>query len=250
MNEYAPGAIPTAGCVTSVMRMRPAHDPGAIPAVIERDRQHMAARPGLERKLLPVRLDADTGQVLTGGAYLFDTRAHADQFAHWAQHEFIVDGVPFVRQPMLIERTAKVWDVIGAHDFKSLLMHQIVMRVCEWRCGTAVDRGRLERDWPGLREQARLGDSASLWLLHDAARGEMALVRAADRVGPALAGAPDVASLEALEATPCPLARYAAHGAECVDDRTSFVFSIWFPRTGAATDRPPLWPNSPPLPRP
>jgi hypothetical protein len=76
----------------------------------------------------------------------------------------------------------------------------------------------------------------------------MACVEAADRIAPP-SDRPDLASLEALEQAPDPLERYRARGAQPLYSRASFVFSIWFPLRGAPTDRPPLWPNSPPLPR-
>ena len=39
-------------------------------------------------------------------------------------------------------------------------------------------------------------------------------------------------------------------GARMIHDLTSFLYTVWFPVTGKASDRAPLWPNSPPLPAP
>lgn len=54
--------------------------PDQVVAAIERDRLQMAKRPGMRQKHLPVRIDAATGNFLSGGRYLFDTFEHAEQF--------------------------------------------------------------------------------------------------------------------------------------------------------------------------
>jgi hypothetical protein len=44
-----------------------------VPPLIERDRMYMAERPGMRTKHLPLRIDDSTGNLLSGGRYLFDT---------------------------------------------------------------------------------------------------------------------------------------------------------------------------------
>ncbi len=61
----------------------------------------------------------------------------------------------------------------------------------------------------------------------------------------------DFASLAALEHAPSQGAVWEQGGrARKTFDRTHWVFTIWFPATGASDDLPALWPNSPPLPSP
>ncbi|MCC7414013.1 MAG: hypothetical protein IT495_20525 [Gammaproteobacteria bacterium] len=250
MRDYGVGPIDVEGCVTSAMVLRGDLPPEAVPDVIERDRLHMAARPGLYIKLLPVLRDPANGNVLTGGAYLFDRYAQAEAFDHWTANEFVVDGVPFVQMPALLSRTSKVWRVAGAENFAAVAGQQVVMRVEEWRVPAGVHLRDLRHDWPELRAQARTRGLSAAWLLGSEARGEIGLVSAGPRVdGPATAG-PDLASLEALADTPSLGTRYEAGGARKLYERTSFVFTVWFPLTGAGADRAPLWPNSPPLPAP
>src|ERR1044071_2436848 len=53
---------------------------GQVAPVIERDRMYMADRPGMQRKQIPIRFDFATGNILTGGRYLFDTRQDAAKY--------------------------------------------------------------------------------------------------------------------------------------------------------------------------
>ncbi|MGH3167190.1 MAG: hypothetical protein ACRDN0_15035, partial [Trebonia sp.] len=75
------------------------------------------------------------------------------------------------------------------------------------------------------------------------------LVLAARR--PASASSPtELPSLSWLEQIASPgAAMAAALGATKVFDRTSWIYTVWFPVTGT-NDKPPLFPNSPPLPLP
>ena len=155
MRDYGRGPIDVKGCVTSVMVMRGDQPPDAVPNVIERDRQHMSARPGIHLKLLPVLQTPQACEVLTGGAYLFDTIEDARAFAHWTENEFVIDGVPFVEMPALLSRTAKVWQVLGAENFAPVETHQIVMRVEEWRMPTGMDGKALSQHWSDVRDAAR-----------------------------------------------------------------------------------------------
>lgn len=70
--------------------------------------------------------------------------------------------------------------------------------------------------------------------------------------GRAVAGVPppDLSGLEALS-SPAPLAAiFHSPGWSKVFDRSSWVFTIWFPIAEGQPEQRPLWPNSPPLPAP
>ena len=248
--QFGVGPLAGKACVTSIMTMSPGLDPNAVPDVIERDRVVMAARPGLALKLLPVLVNQETGQIYTGGAYLFDDIENATAFYRWCRRDFFIAGVQFEKMPGLMSRTSKVWEVIGAENFKDLDGHQCVMRMEEWRCNRDMDRTTLKNDWNGIREAAINTGLASVWLLYNDELREFGIVTTADRAGPPPTDHPDVASLTTLAQSPSLAERYAADGAEKIFDRASFVFTVWFPVTGSPSDRVPLWPNSPPLPGP
>ncbi len=67
------GPIRAAGAVTVDFAIPGEVPPDQVVAAIERDREHMARRPGLRQKHLPVRLDPASGHILSGGRYLFGT---------------------------------------------------------------------------------------------------------------------------------------------------------------------------------
>src|SRR5262245_12179023 len=52
----------------------------AVPPATERDRMYMAERPGMQTKQLPIGLDLATGQLYSGGRYLFDEAAQAADY--------------------------------------------------------------------------------------------------------------------------------------------------------------------------
>lgn len=247
---YGIGLLTGEGCVTSIMVMEPGLDPAKVPAMIERDRVVMAARPGMQMKLLPVLPDRETGEILTGGVYLFDTIENARDYYRWCREDFFIDGVQFEQMPGLKSRTSKVWSVIGAEQFKDIDGHHVVMRHEEWQCPEDMSHESLEADWESLRDAAKQAGLASVWLLCNEKAGEFGIVTTGDHAGPPPTDHPDEASLRALAASPSLAGRYQTKGARPLFDRSSFVYTVWFPVTGNASDRAPLWPNSPPLPGP
>lgn len=248
--NYGIGPLAGEACVTSIMVMEPGLDPEKVPAMIERDRVVMAARPGMQMKLLPVLPDPDTGEILTGGVYLFDTLDHARGYYHWCREDFMVDGVQFEQMPGLKSRASKVWEVMGAEQFRDIEGHHVVMRHEEWRCPEGMSRASLAKDWNDIRDEAKQAGLASVWLLYNEEAGEFGIVTTLDRTGTPAPDQPDVASLRALAASPSLAGRYQSRGARMIHDLTSFLYTVWFPVTGKASDRAPLWPNSPPLPAP
>lgn len=248
--DYSVGPLVGKGCLTSIMVMQPGLDPEKVPSMIERDRVVMAACTGMQMKLLPVLPDMETGETLTGGVYLFDTIENARDYYHWCRKDFFIEGVQFEQMPGLKSRTSKVWRVIGAEQFKDIDGHHVVMRHEEWRCPKAMNRKALADDWGDLKDEAKRAGLASVWLLCNEATGEIGLVTTGDRAGQPSTDHPDEASLRALAESPSLARRYQSQGARPLFDRSSFVYTVWFPVTGGASDRAPLWPNSPPLPGP
>jgi hypothetical protein len=248
--NYSPGPIEVEGAVFDDFRLTNHLPPDQAPAVIERDRLHMAARPGFNRKLLPLRVEPDSGVAYCGGRYLLQTYENAVEFARWVSEDFAIDGTLILERPDFADVTAQVWHVLGAHDFTSLHDTQKVMRVERWETRAGGERW-LEGRWPALRDRAEERGLASVWLLHNGEAGAAALVSVSDAIPGASRESPDFASLRALEGIPSLAADGEAAGyLSKLFDRTSWVFTIWFPYRDGEINAASLWPNSPPLPSP
>lgn len=221
-----------------------------LPQVIERDRLIMAARPGLIRKLLPLRHD-DAG-VYCGGCYLFDTFENATAFADWAEHEFVLDGVHFLDRAPFLEPSLQLWQVVGTADFAEVTRDQEIMRFERWHLGGPGDSAELQRAWwPKIRKQAEADGDATVWLLlgGDEFHPQLGLVTARCRSDPERRGAtpPDVTELEGRDSLGVELA--TALDATKVFDRTSWVYTVWHPIVeGDSSPDTAQWPCSPPLP--
>jgi len=249
--DYRPGPITCKGAVFDDFRLTDHLPPEESPAVIERDRMLMSARPGFDRKLLPLRIEPDTGVIYSGGRYLLDTYQNALKFADWVTNEFELDGVDFMKRPDFADITARVWHIVGAHDFKDIQTSQRVLRTEIWSVGNVNAVDRLASEWPHLRNQAEKRGHSSLWLLRDDNKREICLLTVAGRQATCDEQVLDFASVNHLE-------HLSSQGQDWEDrglavktfDRTHWVYTIWFPNTRDAHARPPLWPNSPPLPAP
>ena len=125
-SNYAAGPILARGALTVDFGLPAALPFDQIAPVIERDRMHMAKRPGLWQKHLAIRVDANTGNFLSGGRYLFDTVEHAEQYKSWAENELILDGIEFFERPFLIDPACQVWKVIGACDLVEFEIYPVI----------------------------------------------------------------------------------------------------------------------------
>lgn len=247
--NYEPGPIPCEGAAFDDFLLTDHLPPHAAPAVIERDRLIMAARPGFNRKLLPLRVEPKTGTAYSGGRYLFDSYENAVAFSYWCKHEFEIDGVLILERPDFAEVSAQHYRIIGAHDFKALRNHQTAYRTETWRAAGPSLGDQLANAWPALRDRAAEDGRSALWLLFNEDMREIALVTVWDRVGARRPDELDFATLRAVETAPSYGAGWEnRYRAEKTFDRSHWVFTIWFPNDG--TNEPPLWPNSPPLPAP
>ena len=177
--SHQPGPIAAEGAVFVDFQLTGHLPPDRAPTVIERDRLIMAARPGFNRKLLPLRVEPDSGNSYSGGRYLFDTYDNARAYARWVQEEFDVDGTLFFRRPDFADVSAQVSRVIGAHDFKDVRTSQKLLRTERWTAGPATDT-LLERQWPTLLEIAAERDLASFWLLHNDEHQQVTTLTVAD----------------------------------------------------------------------
>lgn len=245
------GTVPVEGCVTDRLTLTNAVPADQVPDVIERDRVLMAARPGMHQKLLPILAQPGTDTVLSGGAYLLDTVTNAEQFTSWVANDFELDGVRFPDRPMFQECSAKVWRVIAAENFRDLFTQQGLMRIEEWQFDAGAKCDDPDQAWPAIREHAAGAGLSSAWLLYDAGRREISIVITAPSKS-AAGESPEtgIRRLAALAAQPSIGHTLEKPGVKKIFDRTSFIYSIWFPVTAGGHDKPPLFPNSPPFPAP
>jgi hypothetical protein len=220
-----------------------------VAATLERDRMLMARRPGMLRKHIPLRIDPASGNLQSGGRYLFDTAAHARDYLRFVER-FAIDGVTFLERPIFLDHDCHAWTTIGARDFADVHTTQVVLRTERWKVPARSQREILAHRWSGIRQAARARGLTSVWLLYNDDERLASLVYFADRRAPKDPNVPDVAALGALEAAP-PLGDLLNDlPYEKVLDRTQFSWTIWFPFLAGDRGEPSLWPHSPPLPEP
>jgi hypothetical protein len=249
-SNYQVGPINAGGAFTADFAL-PADLPvdQVVPA-IERDRVIMATRPGMRQKHLPILVDQQTGNLLSGGRYLFDTAENAQAYKSWVENEFALDGILFFQRPYFLNPVYYAWDVIGAHDFKDVFTSHTVVRLERWNLPDGNHQSALDEVWPSIRERAEQQGLSSVWLMHNERERLAGIVSVAGRVGPQNPNEPDFASLGALESLPSLGQTFNERGWEKAFDRTSWVLTIWFPVEPGGSDTPALWPNSPPFPSP
>lgn len=242
--SQAPGRIDARGAMLGDFEVVGDMPPHEVAVAIERDRQFFVARPGFHRKLIPLRREPD-GTISSGGRYLFRTFEQATDFLRWFRDEFRLDDTLFTERPWVKNFTRLPFHVLGAHDFADIHDSQVVVRAQRWAL-SGERGGALETAWPALRERAAAAGLASIWLLFSDERGEAALITVADRRGKRDPSTPDFTSLGALEAQSSVVEEIDRQDwARQTFDRTSWVFTIWFPPSHNPLH---LWPNSPPLP--
>jgi hypothetical protein len=223
--------------------------PQAVP-IIELDRMVMSARPGFLHKHIPLGLDFATGDVSSGGRYLFESVEDAQAYKAWLQTTPLYDGVKFFDRPYILNPECHAWSVIGAQDFGDIHTRQVVVRTERWATPQHNQRAWLKALWPDIRREAHRRGLTSVWLLYNKQERLVSLVCFADRVVPPGPDTPDFASLFALEDAPSLGRDFDAAGWVKLFDRTQWVLTIWFPFKPGDTGAPSVWPNSPPFPAP
>jgi hypothetical protein len=246
-SNYAVGPIHAKGAVTVDFAL-PGNLPlDQLPPVIERDRMIMAKRPGMRQKHLPFRVDLKSGNILSGGRYLFDTVESAKNYRSWVKNDFVLDGIKFFDRPFFIDPVCHVWRVIGAHDLADTRAAHGVIRFERWQVPPDPQNDQV---WPLILKQAERRALSSVWLLHNEQEHLIGLVSIADRVKPTRQQQSEDASLSALESCSSLGTMFEQPGWKKVFDRTSWVLTIWFPISDGRPEMAALWPNSPPLPAP
>lgn len=249
---YTPGPIDVGGAVFDDFRLTHHLPACEAPKVIERDRIHMSARPGFNRKLLPLRMEPYNNVTYSGGRYLIDTYENAEAFFDWVSNDFELDGVQILKRNHFAEVTGHLWRVVGAHDFKDIHGDQTVVRVERFSFRPTNAGDRVANAYATMRDDAETQGLSSLWLLYNDKLNEGAIVTVAGRVPGARREELDFASVAALEARRSLASSWIEDAwAERTFDRTSWVFTTWFHYDASVADnKAPLWPNSPALPAP
>ncbi|MGH9458123.1 MAG: hypothetical protein ACRD2J_10860 [Thermoanaerobaculia bacterium] len=247
--ETKRGNIGAGGAFTCDFGLPPTMDFGAVPGILERDRMYMSARPGFMRKLIPLRIEFSTGELASGGRYLFATREDADAYKSWVETEFVLDGALFFSRPYFLAPECHAWSVIGTQDFTPLDAPHSVIRTERWEVPFANQRKLLADRWPSLVSEARARGLAGVWLLYNKQEQLVSLVYMNE---PALPdpNVPDFAALAAMELAPPLGALFADQGWARAFDKSHWTLTTWFPFASGDRGEPSLWPNSPPFPQP
>lgn len=220
-----------------------------VPPLIERDRMYMAEQPGMQTKHLPLRIDFSTGNLLSGGRYLFDTFEEASDYKNWVTNDFILDGVHFLQRPIFLAPECHAWRVVGVREF-SPVNTQIIMRTERWSVPAGDLKELLKQKWDAVQTEAAQRGIASVWLTYNDDERLAQLVYFTDRIVPQDPNQPDFASLVALENAPALGDFVNLYGWQKTFDRTQLVLTIWFPFLAGDHGLPSLWPHSPPFPQP
>jgi hypothetical protein len=243
------GRVNAKGAFTADFGLPPSLPLNMVPPLIERDRMYMAARRGMQNKYLPLRIDFATGNLLSGGRYLFDTERDAEQYKDWVKNDFILDGMHFFDRPIFIQPDYHAWRVIDAHHFGEIDT-RIIVRTERWSVSNYDEVATLTQKWDGILAEASERGLTSVWLLYNKDERLVQLVYFANRIVPQDPTTPDFASLAALEFAPA-LGHYFDDQAWTKTfDRTQWVLTIWFPFVTGDNGEPSLWPHSPPFPEP
>jgi hypothetical protein len=245
--DHEPSARGAFSCDFSL----PADVPFAeVPPAIERDRMYMSARPGFIEKHIPLAFDPATGNLFSGGRYLFEKRQDAAAYHDFVAHGFVLDGVQFLSRPIFLAPECHDWAVIGSEELRDIHTTHIVMRTERFAMSGGDAIGALASRWPALRREAARRGYTSVNLAYNREQDLAQLVYYADRVGPPDPTSPDFASLAALAQAPALGERIAGLGWPRTFDRTSWVLTVWFPFRAGDSGEPAVWPSSPPFPAP
>ena len=219
---------------------------------IDTDRRRMDVRPGMRSKYVPLRFDPATGAHQIGGRYLFEAWDDVLDYMRFTSEELEFEpGTKFWNRPFFSNIDKRAWQVVGAHDFTPLATHYVSRFerfAYEGETATTV----FEAAWPAIRDAARDGGRASIWLLNQPDERQVGLLTVATQ----LLGSDEAdrasRSLAALEHTEslasCLLSQIAIRP---LFDRTSLNLSLWLPLSQRAGGDPSIFPTFPlhPLPQ-
>lgn len=196
--------------------------------------QVMGKRPGMYLKYLPARFHEVSGDLLTGGAYLFRTFEEAKDYENWTTNDFEV-GEPkttFWNQPLFKSVNLWVWRVIGAHNFTPVDGHAIG-RFQRWTYDIKDAESILQQHYPVLKDAAESRGAESFWLLHCPESKMFAVQLSFPK--------PQGDDFDSIQQGVLSVAEQSSIGdvfpdvlkAEIVLDRTSPYLALWLPLEGS-----------------
>lgn len=201
------------------------------------DSTTMDKRPGMQIKYLPYDYD-DTGKLVTGGAYLFDTYEDAQEYARWGNEDFVVqDGHKFWEQPMFESHTGQVWKVVGAYNFAETHEHAVA-RLQQWEyTGKDEDvEDALKKLYPSLKEAAQQQGATSIWVLFSPLSKRVGVELGFGKVSKVVNEDTAKQSLEAAREKESLHGWLAKSGLEVnkVVDKSSLLLTLWLPKSRQA----------------
>jgi hypothetical protein len=242
------GAVECGAVIVELFDVAGSDDEAAIVDSIEADRPHYTLRPGLVRKLLPLAIDATTGKVTSGGAYLFDSVQNAKAYLRWTGEEYRVDGLLFHERPFVANLSCFIGPVVGAHDFDSFETAQASLRIQIWQAPTH-QAGQIARAaWQALKRGAEEAGLSGIWLAFEPDSDRIALITVIRRTEGVLGD--DYDAWDRLNSKQS-IGDVLSNGTALTSlhDACMWIFTIWQPPQDGI-QKLGLWPNSPPLPSP
>lgn len=229
--------------------------PQNVPPTLERDRMIMSKQPGMLSKYLPIAFSTETStdgapDFLAGGRYLFRTVRDAQNYHHFVENEFFLDGVEFVDRADFKGHECHDWKVTKAYELSSVDTSQLIMRTERFTMSGPCPARTLESTWEAIRREATDRHMAAVWLLYNDVENLAQIVYYNDRIVPYDPNILDFASL-GFVAGGVPLGHHLAEkGWARTFDRTQWVLTIWFPFVKGDHGKESLWPHSPPFGKP
>lgn len=226
-----------------------------LPAVTERDRMYMAARPGMLHKHLPIRFPTMEGEpIYSGGRYLFQNERQARDYKHWVENDYALDATVFLTRPYFLNPSCYAWKVIGAQHMGDIHTTHAFVRTERWYVQDGAQHinqsGLLAQRWPAILAEAQQRNMSGVWLLYNQQERLVSIVYFTNHTPGSDPNALDTVGLKGLEAG-TPLGHvFDDQPWLKVFDRTHYVLTIWFPFVAGDHGEPSVWPNSPPLPLP
>jgi len=222
---------------------------------IDTDRRRMDVRRGMRSKYVPLRFDPATGAHQIGGRYLFETWDDVLDYMRFTSEELEFEpGTKFWNRPFFSNIDKRAWHVVGAHDFTPLATHYVSrFERFAYEAETAMTAiTALEAAWPAIRDAARDGGRASVWLLIQPDERQVGLLTVATQLSgsnQAEQASRSLAALEHAESLTGILPSQIA--VRPLFDRTSLNLSLWLPRSQRAGGNSSIFPTFPvhPLPQ-
>jgi hypothetical protein len=243
---YSTGPIDAKGAFTSEIDLPPSIRPGPLNTMAEAHRPHIVDQPGMRHKYLPLSHDPATGDLSTGGRYLFRSYEDATKFHDWLEAKVLPgEQTTFWNRPFFLNTVRFAWRVTGAHDLAPITTHDL-NRFEHYSVPDAKFEACLPKLFQVFLEAAQRLDLAHVALMFQPEYNLIGVLTAAGREIGTMRHSIDALALRGSVSE----ARLTELGARKIFDRTSLNLAVWLPLSDQAGGEPAIWPNSPPIPMP